>query len=416
MKRSLVIFLLVLFLFLPVSAQEKIRDLKPTVVLISIDGFRASYFDSFRPPNIRKLAEKGVRAKWMIPSFPTKTFPNHYTIATGLYPAHHGIVGNNIYDPVFDAVFGLGKREEVENPRWWQGEPIWVTAEKQGQFAGTYFFPGTATEIAGVRPKFWKVYDGKVPNEERVDTVLTWFDLPVAERPTLFTMYFSDVDDAGHRNSPDSKEAKEAVLRVDSMVGRLVNGLKKRGVDKQVNIILVSDHGMAAVPNENAVIVDEMFDTSLARQILWVDEFTQIWPKEGNEEAIYSSLKSKLPPQIHLYRKSEIPERYHYRGNRRIAPIILSPDPGWLATTRERYERMKAREGFPSVTGSHGYDNMSVEMRALFVARGASFKRRFVAEPFSNVEVYNVMCRILGLTPAPNDGDLDHVKMMLLEN
>ena len=382
-------------------------------MLVSLDGFRASYLETYKPPNLLKLAKKGVRAQWMIPSFPTKTFPNHYTIATGLYPSHNGIVANNIYDPEYDAIFGLGKREEVTNPRWWLGEPIWVTAQKQGQIAAAYFFPGTETEIEGVRPTFWKTYDGKVKNEDRVDTVLSWFDLPAGERPTLFTMYFSDVDDAGHGFSPDSDMTKNAVLRADSMIGRLVDGFRKRGIEKKVNLIVVSDHGMAAVPDTNAIVIDEFFDTSHAKQIFWVGEFTQIWPKEGYTDEIYEAIKAKLPPQAHIYKKDEIPERFHYSGSRRIAPIIISPDPGWVIMTRERYDRMKAAGKPGAVRGSHGYDNASVEMRALFIAHGKAFRKGYVAEPFSNVEVYNVMCRILGLKPAPNDGNLENVKGML---
>ena len=207
---------------------KKITDLDPTVILISIDGFRYDYLEKYKPKTLRRLAKKGVRAKWMIPSFPTKTFPNHYTIATGLLPENHGITTNNMYDPEFDAVFSLGKREEVQNPRWWGGEPIWVTAEKQGQKAGAFFFPGTEAPIGGKHPTFWKTYDGKIPNEQRVDTVLSWLDLPKKERPTIYTLYFSDVDDAGHRFSPDAKETKEAVRNVDKMIKRLVKGLKKR--------------------------------------------------------------------------------------------------------------------------------------------------------------------------------------------
>lgn len=413
MKRSLLVVFTILLVFLPVSAQEKIRDLRPTVVLVSLDGFRSDYLETYKPPNLLRLAKKGVRAKWLIPSFPTKTFPNHYTVATGLYPENHGIVANNIYDPEFDAVFGLGKREEVQNSRWWGGEPIWVTAERQGQAAAAYFFPGTETEIGGVRPTIWKDYDGKVPNEDRVDAVLSWFDLPADERPTVFTLYFSDVDDAGHGFSPDSEFTRNAVKRVDEMIGRLVSGFRKRGIDGRVNLIVVSDHGMAPVPSSNVIVLDEMFDAEMAERIFWVGELIQIWPKEGYEDTIYDSIKAKLPPQASIYRRAEIPERYHYRNNRRIAPILVLPDVGWVIVNRERAERMKAAGGEEAVRGSHGYDNLSPDMRALFIANGRAFKKGFVAEPFSNVEIYNVMCRILGLTPAPNDGDLGNVNGML---
>ena len=283
-KKSVLTFQLIFFFIFSIfvqsnSAQKQIKDLESTVILISIDGFRYDYLEKYNPKNLNKLAKEGVRAKWMIPSFPTKTFPNHYTIATGLLPEHHGIIANNIYDPNFEAVFGLGKREEVENPRWWQGEPIWVTAEKQGQIAAAFFFPGTETLIGGVRPTFWKQYDGSIPNEERVKTVLSWLDLPKDKRPTLFTMYFSDVDDAGHEFSPDSVETGKVVKKLMKLIGKLVDGLKKRKSFQQCKLIIVSDHGMAKVPKQNSIVLDEMFDTSLAKQIFWVSEISSNFSK-----------------------------------------------------------------------------------------------------------------------------------------
>lgn len=412
-KKFILLALFAIIFASNINAQKPINDLQPTVILISLDGFRYDYLEKYKPKTLSKLAKRGVRAEWMKPSFPTKTFPNHYTIATGLLPAHHGIIENNIYDPEFDAVFGLGKREEVQNPRWWQGEPIWVTAEKQGQKAGAYFFPGTETEIKGVRPTFWKQYDGKIPNEKRVETVLSWLDLPKEQRPTIFTLYFSDIDDAGHGFSPDSKETKEAVKRVDKSIAKLYKGLKKRKVEKQVNLIIVSDHGMAKVESTNYIVLDEMFDTKLAKQILWTGEIVQIFPNDGKADEIYNAIKSKLPAQAKIYRQNELPERFQYRDNRRIAPLIVLPDEGWRLTQRERFEKDKTREDFVQPKGSHGYDNELVSMRAIFIAHGKAFKQGYVSEPFQNTEVYNLMCQILGLKPAENDGNFENVKDLL---
>jgi len=412
--RFIAFFLLTFFLADGAFAQNKrIKDLEPTVILISIDGFRYDYLDKYNPKTLRKLAKKGVRAKWMAPSFPTKTFPNHYTIATGLLPENHGITTNNIYDPEFDAIFSLGKREEVQNSRWWGGEPIWVTAEKQGQKAGAFFFPGTEAPVKNIRPTFWKTYDGKIPNEERVDTILGWLDLPKEKRPTLFTLYFSDVDDAGHRYSPDSKETGKAVRKVDEDIKRLMKGLKKRKIYKKTNLIVVSDHGMAPVPQKNAIILDEMFDTSLAKQIFWVSEIVQIFPKVGKESEIYESIKAKLPSNASIYRKSEIPSRFRYQNNRRIAPILVLPKAGSILVTRKRFEDMETSGRLNEVRGSHGYDNEIEEMRALFIGHGEAFKSGYVAQPFQNIEVYNLMCEILKLKPAANDGNLSKVKTML---
>ncbi len=414
-KFKIYLFLLFLVIFpFTIKGQIKpIRDLKPTVILISIDGFRFDYLEKYKPKTLNKLAKNGLRAKWLIPSFPTKTFPNHYTIATGLYPENHGIVANNIYDPQFDAVFSLSKREEVQNPRWWGGEPIWVTAEKQGQIAGAFFFPGTEAKIMGVLPTYWKTYDGKIANETRVETVLGWLDLPLEKRPTIFTMYFSDVDDAGHEFSPNSKETGDAVGKVDSAIDKLYEGLKKRKVENQVNLVIVSDHGMAEVPQQQAVILDEMFDPNLAEQIFWVSEIVQIFPKPGQESKIYNSIRSKLPVHAKIYRKSEIPARFNYRSNKRIAPILVLPDEGWFLTTRQRYEKLRQEGKLRKIRGSHGYDNQLESMRALFIGHGDAFKKGFAAEPFQNIQIYNLMCKILGLTPAKNDGEFEKVKILL---
>ena len=414
-KNALKILLLIVLLSLCcgvcVAAQKAIKDLKPTIILISLDGFRGDYLEKYKPKNLSELARKGVRAKWMIPAFPSKTFPNHYTIATGLYPENHGIIENNIFDENFKAVFTLGNRAEVQNGRWWLGEPIWVTAEKQGQRAGTFFFPGTEAEIAGKRPTFWKTYDGKIPNEERVDTVLSWMDLPQKERPTIYTLYFSDVDDAGHARSPDSKEVAAAVAKVDGNIERLIEGLKQRKIFKKVNLIVVSDHGMARIDRRNAVLLDDVFDFNLAERILWTYEIVQIFPKAGKEDEIYSALR-KIQHAT-CWKKSEIPARFHYNKSPRIAPIICSTEEGWILTNRERYEMLKKEKDFNEPKGGHGYDNQLESMRATFLAHGAAFKKNKVVEPFENVQVYNIMTQILGLTPAKNDGNFDVARAVL---
>src|SRR5258708_14124895 len=216
-----------LAIHLPAGGKSKaIKDLRPTVILISIDGFRYDYRDKSQPPNLGSLARDGVQAKWMIPSFPSKTFPNHYTIETGLYPQDKGIVENSVFDKSTGVTFSMSNREEVQNGRWWLGEPIWVTAEKQGQKAAPYFWPGSEAEISGTRPTYWKPYDGKVSNDSRVDQILSWLDLPRGKRPTFLTLYFNDVDNAGHDFSPDSTEPRDAVLNGDPELAKLITGLK----------------------------------------------------------------------------------------------------------------------------------------------------------------------------------------------
>ncbi len=389
-----------------------IKDLKPTVILISLDGFKPEYLDKYPAPTLNMLAKQGVRAKWMTPSFPSLTFPNHYAIATGLYPDHNGIVANNIYSAEFNETFSMSKREEVENGRWWLGEPIWVTAEKQGQRAAAFFFPGTEAEIAGKRPTIWKQFDDSFPNFERVDTILSWMDKPRAERPTMITLYFSDVDHGGHDAGPDSENVREAIARVDQAMNRLMEGLKVRGIFGRVNLVIVADHGMARVDPRNVVVLDDYVDLKQAHQIAWNGAMVHIFPKPGMEETIYSSLKKA--PHVTVYRKKEIPERFHYGTSNRIGEIVLMAEEGWSMSSRERVRPVQpAADGRISYRGAHGFDNQLESMRALFIGHGAAFKKGKVVEPFANVDVYNVMAKILGLKPAPNDGNPETVKALL---
>ncbi len=398
------------------SEPKPIKDLKPTVILISLDGFKPEYLEKYPAPTLSLLAKEGVRAKWMTPSFPSLTFPNHYAIATGLYPDHNGIVANNIYAPEFNETFSMSKKEEVQNGRWWLGEPIWVTAEKQGQRAGAFFFPGTEAEIAGKRPSIWKPFDDNFPNFERVDTILSWLELPKAERPTMITLYFSDVDHGGHDAGPDSEDVKQAIARVDQSLSRLVDGLKARGIYDRVNLIIVSDHGMARVDPRNVVVLDDYYDANQAQQIgwniAWNSSMVHIFPKPGMEDAIYSSLKKA--PHVTVYRKKEIPKRFHYGTSNRIGEIVVMAEEGWSINSRDRVRPVQpSADGSVKYRGAHGFDNQLESMRALFVAHGPAFKRTQVVEPFANVDVYNVMTKILKLKPAPNDGNKATMKAVL---
>jgi predicted AlkP superfamily pyrophosphatase or phosphodiesterase len=395
---------------------KAVNNLRPSVILISLDGFRYDYLEKYKPPILRSLARDGVQAKWMIPAFPTKTFPNHYTIATGLYPQNNGIVENNIYDKGFNATFTMSNREEVQNGRWWLGEPVWVTAEKQGQKSAAFFWPGSEAEIAGTRSSYWKPYDEKVSNRERVELILSWLDLPLVERPTFLTLYFSDVDSAGHNFSPDAVETRNAVIKVDNDLDRLIDGLKARGIFEQVNLIIVSDHGMTTQDPKNVIVLDELFDTSLAAKILWTPEIVGIFPKAGKENAIYSTLTPRLPRQAKVYRKAELPRRLHYSDSSRIAPLLVLPEEGWALITRKRLDERKADGRSGGLRGGHGYDNELPSMRAIFIAHGSALKKGIVVEPFENIHVYNLMTRILGLVPAVNDGNDTLANAVLEEN
>ena len=380
---------------------------KSTIILVSVDAFRWDYPEKTNTPNLDFFISSGVRAKALIPCFPTKTFPNHYSIVTGLYPENHGIIANNMNDPELQEKFSLGNRGAVSDGRWGGGEPIWVTAEKQGLMSAPYFWPGSEAEIKGVRPTYWHEYDGGVPNEARVEQVLNWLDVPVDKRPSFMTVYFSLLDDAGHDSGPDSQEVVEALEEIDSLVGQLKVGLEDRQLLEDVNVIIVSDHGMAEIRRDQVVILDDYIDLSKVEVIDW-SPILGLNPKPGNERDIYRSLKGKHP-NLKVYRKAEIPERLHYRKHPRIPQILAIADDGWSITSRSYFEERPYRfEG-----GAHGFDNQLASMGGIFIARGPAFRSGLTVDSFQNIHVYNLMARILNLEPAPNDGELDSVRIVL---
>ena len=401
--------LFALVLCFAANGQKPIKDIDPTVILVAIDGFRYDYFERHQPATINSLAKNGMRAQWMKPAFPTKTFPNFYTVATGLYPVNHGLVENNVWD--FGTTFTMNKREEVENPRWWLGEPIWVTAEKNNIRSAAMFYPGTETEIGGKRPTFWNKYEHEKPREERVDQVLKWLDLPREERPRFITLYFHDIDSAGHDYGPDAIETRDAVQKIDAMIKRLIDGLKERKIFGKANLILFSDHGMAETDWRKVNLVDNYIDLADAERIIWTYEFLQIFPKAGKEDLLAQQLKKM--PYAKCWKKTDIPERFNYRHGARVAPIVCSADEGRIFSSNSRYAEMLKKGGIDRPRGGHGYDNDLVSMRAMFVGHGNAFKRFYVAEPFPNIDVYELMCKILKITPAKNDGNFERVRKML---
>jgi predicted AlkP superfamily pyrophosphatase or phosphodiesterase len=381
---------------------------QPTVILVGIDGFRWDFRTLGVTRHINSMATEGVSARKLVPVFPSKTFPNHYTIVTGLYAEHHGLVSNNIYDPEFDAIYGLGKRDEVSNGRWYSGEPIWVTAESQGLRTAPTFWPGSEAEIGGYRPTYWQPYDGRVPNTERVDQVLGFLDLPPAERPSFITLYFDLVDHAAHRFGPNpSAELKEALQVADSMVGRLLAGLEARGIADEVDVIVISDHGMSQNSRERVILIDELIDIDIANPVDW-DPVLALWPAAEDIEDTFARLDG-AHPHLKVYRRGQVPPKLHYNDHIRIPPIIAIADDGWAITATERFRT--CTRCFTG--GSHGFDPRLESMGALFVASGPSFRRGIELAELENVHLYHLMCAILHLEPAPNDGNLEAVGSLL---
>ncbi len=295
MRRA--IFLLLLAgaaLAMPAARAQQPGGLEPTVILISFDGWRWDYHMRAPVPNLQRLMARGVRAEGLIPGFPSKTFPNHYSIVTGLYPGRHGIVANNIWDDPTQRLFTLARRDEVKDSMWWDGEPIWVTAERAGLPTAPLFWPGSEAPIRGIRPRYWEAYNEGTPGAARVDRVLEWLDLPAADRPRFITLYFEDTDTAGHADGPDSEAVREAMLRVDGYLGQLIEGLERRALLDGVNIVVVSDHGMSATSTSRVVILDDYISLDDVA-ISDLNPTLGIFPKRGKEEAVYRTLANGHP-------------------------------------------------------------------------------------------------------------------------
>ncbi|MFN2315606.1 MAG: ectonucleotide pyrophosphatase/phosphodiesterase [Gemmatimonadales bacterium] len=380
----------------------------PQVVLISIDGFRWDYLDRPEAARLRELASRGVRAERLIPVFPTKTFATHYSIVTGLHPEEHGILANNIWDDKIGKRFTLSDRAVQEDPRWWGGEPIWVTAERQGQRAASYFWPGSDVEIQGVRPTWYRVYNNSTPNDRRVRTVLGWLARDPAEAPTMVTLYFSDVDNAGHRFGPDAPETNAAIAHVDSLIGMLVDGITQRGIAHRVNLIIVSDHGMASTSRDRQIALDNYINMDRVRVVDW-SPVLALTPDADYLDEAYRRLKG-VHPNLQVYRKGDVPARLRYNNHPRITPIIGLADEGWSITTRARL-RTASPEQLDGAT--HGWDPELVSMGALFVAQGPAFAEGRVVPPVHAINLYELMAHILGLQAAPNSGSLDAVRGVL---
>jgi predicted AlkP superfamily pyrophosphatase or phosphodiesterase len=378
------------------------------VVLIALDGFRADYLDRYDAPNLRALAAHGVRARWMSPVFPSLTFPNLYTIVTGLYPAHHGIVNNTFVDPASGRPFRISDTLALRESRWFGGEPLWVTAEKQGVRAGTFFWVGSEAAIDGVRPTFWKAFDNAFPKAARVDTALAWLTREDSLRPRFVTLYFSDVDRAGHTYGPDAPETRAAVLAVDSAIGWLRAGIARLGLADRVNVIVVADHGMAPLSPERTLVLEDYIDTASVT-IVSTGEVIGLNPRDGDRARLVAALRRV--PHLEVYDKDSVPARWHYGANPRIPAVVGAMEEGWeLVSRRVAAQRQSGERPF---RGSHGYDDQAPLMRALFVAEGPAFRQGAIVEPFRNIHVYDLVCGILGLTPAPNDGSPDSTRAML---
>ena len=411
----------------------------PTTVLVSLDGFRADFIHRGLTPTLNSFIAEGVSPPYMLPSFPSLTFPNHFTLVTGLYPESHGIVGNTFWDPNLKEEFYYTNQTSSMQAKWWNGEPLWMTAEKQGVKTGIHMWPGSEAHIGGVEPTYLDKYNGTEKLARKVDRILELLDLPghdepeasiLGQRPQLIAAYVPVVDADGHKYGPNSTEIRNTIARVDDMLHSLLKGLEERNLTGIVNIVVVSDHGMATTSTDRLIQLDDLIDPNLIEHI-------DGWPLYGlrpkkpeDLKSLHDRLSTEAAdnPHYKVYLKDQdMPENYHFSRNDRIAPLWIVPETGWAIVTKAEFDvqtaKASGKEYHPK--GLHGYNHEDPLMRAIFVARGPAFPHRpnsrldvFREYEFSqtkhtlaywtteNIEVYNIVCDSLSIPTKANNGTL----------
>lgn len=384
----------------------------PYVVMVSFDAFRADYIDRYHPRAIEELGARGVRAEALIPSFPSKTFPNHYTLVTGLYPGSHGITGNAFYDPKRSAAYRSGDSLAVRDGTWYGGEPIWVTAERNGVKSASYFWTGSEAAIGGIRPTYSEKYDGKVPNFARVDGVIAWLRKPAIDRPHLVLLYLSEVDDTTHKFGPISEHTAVAVAHVDRTLRRLMDSLRVLPFADSVNIVLVSDHGMADTPPTKVIALGDLMmrDGADTAGMVFSDNGPTMSLWLAGDMARARRLRDLLNRNVwsaHAYLLAEAPAAWHLADNPRFGDVLIVADEGYIL-------QRKSSDKAPSL-GNHGYDPYTVSsMRGIFLAAGPGVRTIGSIPAFENVAVYPFIVRLLHLERIPAvDGTLSTLESVL---
>jgi len=368
------------------------------VVLVSLDGFRWDYAKRDGATHLLALGKHGVWApEGMVPSFPSLTFPNHYTIVTGLYPEHHGLVANSFYDEAKQARYAIADAKAVTDGSWYSGTPLWSLAESQGMRSACLFWPGSEAKIAGFQPSYYLKFDDKIDDAARIQQVLAWLNLPAADRPHFITLYYSEPDHEGHEFGPDAPQTKAAVLKVDGLIGKLKAGLDKTGLP--IDLVVVSDHGMARVQGD-WITLDQFADlTGFETSGILLYGKT-----EEDRTRVYNKLK-QASSQFVAYRRKDVPAILNYNQNPREGdPVVIATGPYAL---RAHGPPVGTTDKPPTV-GMHGYDPHKLpEMKASFFAAGPDIVVGKTVAPFENVNLYPWLAHMLGLTAPKTDGSLN---------
>ena len=398
---------LIIILFAALSYSQS----QPYVILISFDAFRWDYVNKGITPNINLLINDGVKASSLQMVFPTKTFPNHISIITGMYPENHGIIFNVFKNPFNGREYNIGDSVEVKDSRWYKGEAFWETGRRQGIITASYFWPGSDLDLEYRRPNYFHHYEHKKPYKDRVKGVLNWLQLPSDKRPHFITMYFDLVDGVGHSNDANSPEMNLAISSLDSTLGLLLSGLENIQIRDSVNIILVSDHGMTEVSTKKTVNVEEMlagykFASSNSGPAMMIQ------PNEDELKRVYSILKEN-ENHYKVYLKNDIPLHYHFSKSPMISEILLVAEMGWAVITNKDLKWMKPDR----YKGNHGYDNHQLDMHGIFVAAGPRFKNNYKTGTINCLDIYPLLCKIFNVIPNSNiDGHLERIEFILKED
>jgi len=363
---------------------------KPYVILISADGFRFDYIDKYKAEHLAALSKGGVRAQSMIPSFPSVTFPNHYTLVTGMYPSHHGLSQNDFYAPNRAEFYSMGNKEQVKDGSWYGGTPLWVLAEQQKMLSASFYWVASEAAIQGIKPTYYYNYNTKISIDDRIKAVVEWLKLPADRRPHLITFYFPEVDHEGHTYGPDAPETEKAVTFVDEAVYKMSEAVKATGLD--VSFVFVSDHGMTRVDNEHTIPMPAVIDTNqfkIAKESTMIGLYAN---HKADIEPAYQKLKAEAK-DYQVYLKKDMPGNLHFGPAddkfNTIGDILLIPN--WPKIFQFRYNKK------PN-PGTHGFNPYIVkDMHATFLAWGPAFKSGLTVPSFENVNVYPIITGVLGL-------------------
>ncbi|MFZ5515574.1 MAG: ectonucleotide pyrophosphatase/phosphodiesterase [Candidatus Zhuqueibacterota bacterium] len=401
------IFIVILFASLARTQSHEM----PYVILVSFDGFRWDYVHRGLTPNLKHMEMNGVSALSLRPVFPSKTFPNHYSIITGLYPEHHGIIHNDFIDPFSGERYKIGDSKSVRDAKWYTGEAFWETAKRQGIVTASYFWPGSEVELSYRHPDYVEYFDHDRSYEARIDGVMNWLKLPEKARPHFITLYFEATDSYGHEHGPDSEETNAAIKLLDSTLGLLFKKLDEIHLAQRTNVIVVSDHGMAQINAERYINLSEIlkgFDVRIQGD----GPVAMIDCAEQDIAAIYQRLKSQ-ESDYEVYLKDEMPACYHFADHPFISPIIVIANVGASLgeglVDRLHYKHLSE--------GDHGYDNNHLDMHGIFFAAGPAFKKGYRTGTLWSIDIYPMLCKIFDISPrAPIDGNLERIGFILKEH